>query len=504
MPPTMKDRKQGSTPSDPYRREPPVIDLPKGEFASSQPAVETSAAAEEPQTAIEPIAATGLDGAQAADDVKPAEVQQAVTPTPDEEIPQDGAAVAADSTSGDNGGSAPSTGSVPPVAPRPAAAAEKRGTGGLIAASLVGGVVGAAFTVGADVYWRQPPADYESRLAALETRPRPAPPVPSVPQPANEALDRRIATLEAQTRGLSEAANAARTAAEASQKQVADLANRPAPERASPASAAPAPPDPAIREGLDRLGSRLEALEGRLATMAPAAAIDELRASLQNVQSGAEERNRAVTAAIGAVQATTTALNQRLEANSQELGKLSAEVGKLPPTLLQAGLRSVVAGQIGQNLRAGLPLGAGLSALERLGASGPALDPLRPYAAQPAPSAAALAAEFKPIAEKIMAEPQGPAGSIADRLLRIADKVVTVKAVGDGSGRDVPGLVGRIESALSRGALPEAAAAWDSLPDEPKRLSAEWGIRLKARIAADNAAQKLGADSLAALDAPSR
>jgi len=79
---------------------------------------------------------------------------------------------------------------------------------------------------------------------------------------------------------------------------------------------------------------------------------------------------------------------------------------------------------------------------------------------------------------------------------------VTVRAVGDGSGRDVPGLVQRIETALARGALPEAAAAWDSLPEAPKALSADWGTRLKSRIAADNAAQALGADSLAALDAP--
>ena len=77
----------------------------------------------------------------------------------------------------------------------------------------------------------------------------------------------------------------------------------------------------------------------------------------------------------------------------------------------------------------GLPLGPGLSALERLGAAGPALDPLRPYASQGAPSAAALAAEFKPLAETMIAEPQGPSGSIADRLLRVADKIVTVRAV---------------------------------------------------------------------------
>jgi hypothetical protein len=82
--------------------------------------------------------------------------------------------------------------------------------------------------------------------------------------------------------------------------------------------------------------------------------------------------------------------------------------------------------------------------------------------------------------------------------------VVTVRAVGDGSGRDVPGLVGRIEAALARGAPAEAAAAWDMLPEEPKRISAEWASRLKARVAAEAALQRLGAESLAALAAPAR
>jgi hypothetical protein len=111
--------------------------------------------------------------------------------------------------------------------------AGKRGFGELVAASLVGGVIGAAFAVGADIYWRQPPADYESRLAALEMRPRPAP-APTTVQPASEALERRVAALEGQTRNLSEAVSAARSAAEASQKRVSDLASRPVAAAAAP------------------------------------------------------------------------------------------------------------------------------------------------------------------------------------------------------------------------------------------------------------------------------
>jgi hypothetical protein len=510
----MKDRKSGSRPSDPYRREAPVIDLPKGEFTSSAPAGSepTPAATEDTpdaQTAIEPVAATGLDGPPPkTEPASAADAVTAVTPTPDGEIPTDAPpSPAADAAAPAESAADPMATVAEPMPPPQARerAAESGGFGRYVAAGIVGGVIGAGFAVGADIYWRQPPADFEGRLAALETRPRPAAPVPTVAQPANEAMERRLAALENQSRGLTEAAEAARNAAETSRRQLAELANRPAQAASAPATpSAPPRPDPAIREGLDRLGARIDGLEGRIAQAAPASALDELRTTLQTVQREAEERNRSVTAALGAVQAATNGVNQRLQASGEDIAKLTAEVAKLPPALLQAGLRTVVAGQIGQDLRSGRPLGPGLSALQRLGVAGPALEPLRPYAAQPAPDAATLAAEFKPLAATITAEPQGPAGSLTDRLLRVADKIVTVRAIGDGSGRDVPGLVGRIEAALARGALPEAAAAWDSLPDEPKRASAAWGTRLKARIAADNAAQKLGADSLAALDAPSR
>jgi len=361
----MKDREPGSRPVDPYRREPPVIDLPKAEFTSDTTAelVSYDERSPEAQTAIEPMASMALDGAPGAPAVDAAEAPS-VTPTPDEEIPGDEAAPAVAPFPSDTRPSSSGIGgSVPPISARQAAP-EKRGTSGFVAASLAGGVIGAAFAVGADVYWRQPPADYESRLAALETRPRQAAPVPTIPQPGSDALERRIVALETQASGLSEGVTAARSAAEASQKQIAELATGTA--RPAPSAPADAPqPDPALRQGLDRLGTRLDALEGRIAQAAPAAAIDELRAAIQNAQNQAEKRQRAVTASLGATQAATAGLDQRLQTNTAEVTKLSAEVGKLPPTLLQAGLRAVVAGQIGQYLRAGLPLGPGLSALER-------------------------------------------------------------------------------------------------------------------------------------------
>lgn len=505
----MKDREPGSRPADPYRRDPPVIDLPKGEFSSSAESAQTGVEdAAEPQTAIEPMAATGLDGKSDGQSLSAeagaAGEKSAPKPTPDWESPTDAAQDGAQKPATASKAAGPS---VPPVAPAPVRPPEKRGIGGLVGAGLVGGMIGTAFAVGADIYWRQPPADFESRLAALETRPRPAAPTTAgaVP-PASEAVERRIAALEAQTRGLADGVNAARGAAEASQKQVVELASRPvAAVPDQQAAAAPLPqPDPALREGLDRLGSRLDAAEGRLAGAAPTSAIDQLRSAIEARGKQAEERQRATEVALATVQGAAGALDRKASANGEGIAKLAAEIGKLPPSLLQAGLRTVVAGQAGQDLRNRVPLGPALGALEKLGVEPASLEPLRPYAAQPAPDAATLAAEFKPIAETMSTAPSGPAGTFADRLLRVADKIVTVRVVGDGSGRDLPGLVGRIESSLARGDLTAASAAWDSLPDEAKRLASQWGERLKARVAAETAARKLGAEALASLDAPSR
>jgi hypothetical protein len=204
------------------------------------------------------------------------------------------------------------------------------------------------------------------------------------------------------------------------------------------------------------------------------------------------------------VQAKAGELDRQVASNAEKLAALQASVEKLPPALMQTGLRAVVAGQVQEGLRSGVPLAPALAALDRLGAGGPNLEPLRPFAEQAAPSAAVLASEFKPLAATITATPQGPSASIADRLLRVADKVVTVRAVGDGSGRDIPGIVGRIEASLARGALAEAASAWDTLPEDARRASADWASRLKRRVAADEAARRLGAEALAALDAPAR
>jgi hypothetical protein len=79
-----------------------------------------------------------------------------------------------------------------------------------------------------------------------------------------------------------------------------------------------------------------------------------------------------------------------------------------------------------------------------------------------------------------------------------------VRAADDKGGNDVPSLIARIQTALANGSLREAAAAWDVLPEPARHLSEDWGRRLKQRIAAEEAVQKISDRALSALDASTR
>jgi len=164
----------------------------------------------------------------------------------------------------------------------------------------------------------------------------------------------------------------------------------------------------------------------------------------------------------------------------------------------------VLAQQLGDALREGKPYAEVLGALRGFTSDPAQLAPLEPFAKTGAPGAAALAQEFRPIAERLRREARQGTEDWTDRLLRMADKVVTVRAVNEPAPSGVPGTVAAIEDALARGAFGDAAKAWDSLPEPARQASAAWGEKLKQRAAAEAAARTVTADAVAALDQATR
>jgi hypothetical protein len=163
-----------------------------------------------------------------------------------------------------------------------------------------------------------------------------------------------------------------------------------------------------------------------------------------------------------------------------------------------------LADRLDDALGEGAPVGQTLAMLRRLEVKPDSLRPLEPYAESAPPSAAALAQEFRPIGQRLIAEARTPAADWGERIWRMLDKVVTVRAVDDPKATDVASVVGRIEDALARGAVIDAAKAWEALPEPARRSAQDWGEALQRRAAAESAARTIYAEALSALEASTR
>jgi hypothetical protein len=166
----------------------------------------------------------------------------------------------------------------------------------------------------------------------------------------------------------------------------------------------------------------------------------------------------------------------------------------------QTGTRVVLAGRLNDALQGGTPYTEVLDGVKKAGSDPARVAPLEPFAQSGAPTAESLARSFEPVETAILRESRGPAEGWTDRILRMADKVVTVRPVNEPGGSGVPGLVTRIRQALERGDVVEAAAAWDALPEPSRRLSEEWGRQVKSVAEAHRAAQAISTDALATLN----
>jgi hypothetical protein len=479
-------------------REPPTIDLSakvvdegRAEAAAAPPEAEVPPAAGAPSD--EPALAPGVADEVPADPPTGARVADSPGPSAPESAraepePHDGSAASAD-------GPLPGEPSVAPAPPAREPARRGAGFVALLTAALLGGVIGSGLLYGIQRYeeslpGQEPAADLDQRLAGFAR------------QDAIQGLDGRLGALEAAQGTLSGEVAAARARAD-------EAFNRPAPE---PAPAA----QPENSAALNDLTNRLAALEGQARDAAQAATAvgqalerrlgeqEQRLAALDGRLGGLDGRLGDLDGRLGALGGRLDTVDQRLGTLDQRLGATARQVAEGGSETTRAGTRVVLADRLADALREGAPYAEPLAALRRLSPESAAFTPLEPYAAGGAPNAAALAQSFKPLGERILREARPPAEDWTDRLARMAERVVTVRAVDDPSGTGVPALVGRIEAALARGAIADAVAAGDALPEPARALSAAWGEELKRRAAAEAAARAVSADAIAALNPATR
>lgn len=272
-------------------------------------------------------------------------------------------------------------------------------------------------------------------------------------------------------------------------------------------------PQPGAQAGaVQALSTRIQALEAARATTEQrlAAAQSAAEQALNRPASGSQDQGavtdlaQRLAALEGQLQSSQQASANARQAIETQVADLSKRVSQGADDITRAVVRMMLAQRLGDSLRAGSPYGETLQALRTNGADAAGLGALEPFAEKGAPTATALARSFEPLGAAILRDDRAAAGSFTDRLLRMADRVVTIRAVDEPGATDVPSLIARIEQALERGNVQEAVSAWEALPEPARRLSDEWAARAKARASADASAQAIANDAVAVLTRPAQ
>ncbi|MEE1610756.1 COG4223 family protein [Microvirga sp. CF3016] len=391
--------------------------------------------------------------------------------------------------------------------PPPPAPERRSSAGALIGSGLLGGLVGAGLLYGLQA-WQEASEQgqpVELRLAQLEQRvgalrqPGPL----GQPQGNFQALTERLQALETARGELDQRLQAVQGTVQQAASQAEAALNRPAPEAPQPT--------PQNEAALTDLGNRLSALEEQVRTNVQnatnaATASQELDRRLTDLDRRLADQDRRfgdTERRFSETERRFADTDRRFSEQEQRLAALSqqaAENTRNAEAAGQTGTKVVLAGRLNDALTNGTPYAEVLEGVKKAGAEAGRVAPLEPFAQQGAPTAEALARSFEPVETAILRESRGPAEGWTDRLLRMADRVVTVRPVNEPGSAGVPALVARIRQALERGDVVEAAAAWDALPEPSRQLSEAWGRQVKAVAAARQAARAISSDALATLN----
>jgi hypothetical protein len=287
------------------------------------------------------------------------------------------------------------------------------------------------------------------------------------------------------------------------EKQLNDLAARPAPANADPKAVDP--------KTVDDIATRLSKIEG--AQAAPRAPVTD------PVVLG---RLNAAEAATKSLADNAAALSRRAEATDATIrdtgAGIESRIGTLTATLtdVQNAARAAAAGSdrasrlaiaasaLRNAVERGDPFAAELAVVKPLAPDAGAAALLEPFAAAGVPAAAALGQELAALVRPMLrasGEPS-PDGGFLDRLQANAQKLVRIRPVDEEPGGDErAAILARVEQRAAQGNLAGAAAELDKLPADARLPFQPWLAKAQARNKALDASRRLYADAVAALKA---
>ncbi len=280
------------------------------------------------------------------------------------------------------------------------------------------------------------------------------------------------------------------------EKQLNELASRPAPPSIDPK---------AIDKAIDDTAARLSRLESAQAQ--PRAPVTD------PVVLG---RINAAENAAKSLADNAAALSRRAEATDAALREINSRIDKLTAALtdVQTTARSAAAGSdrasrlavaasaLRNAVEHGDPFTAELAIVKPLAPDPNAIALLEPFAASGVPSNAMLGQELATMVRPMLRAAGEPVrgGGFLDRLQTNAEKLVRIRPVGEEArGDDRTAILARVELRAAQGNIPGALTELAKLPADAREPVQAWIAKAEARNRALDASRRLAADAVAAL-----
>jgi hypothetical protein len=285
------------------------------------------------------------------------------------------------------------------------------------------------------------------------------------------------------------------SAAKPDDPRVADLSARLA--KIEGAQQAQPQPDPALASRIGAVEAATKSLNDRMADAAGAAQKAQAQA--------AAAADAAKSTQNAAARSDLDALNARVAALDGAVKKLADDVTHQPRSADDRAARLTIAAEaLRAAVERGAPFQAELAAVKSLDVDQNATASLEPFAATGVPSAAALAHELEVLAPTLQqaAEPASDNSTFLGRLKTNAQHLVSITPVDAPVGDDPASVATRIAVDAAHADIAAALADIAKLPGAAKPLAAAWVQKAQAREAAIAASRTLAADALAALAKP--
>ena len=333
-------------------------------------------------------------------------------------------------------------GSVPPSAPPPSVQNNRGfGTFRIVLVTLFVLIVAGIAAYLTQPYWRPQLAQYLPFLGADDSR--------------VQALDRRLATLEAQTRAVPAPAADPNAQAERAQLQarVEKLESALESIRATAQQGSTPADEGAAREALRQVSERLNSVASDTAVR-----IDRLARQIETVEQSVPARE---------------------DADTVRNARLVFAIGRLRDAVLSTH-----------------PFRIELAALKALSAGDPgidqALDRLAPYADSGVATADMLRRRFRPLASAVVNAGREPVSdNWIDRSVARVLSAINIRRTDDLEGGDIEAIVARAEKALERNDVKQAAQELGSLPEiadgHAAQVAKPWLADAEAHLVASTA-----------------